>query len=791
MKKKILFVTALLSCLYLWAAEIKFSDGISLSFDGCKDGSVHFVATAKKSLNPAKEFELKRELSDVKFVKNDDGSYSWEHFVVIPEEKGYTLVCGGKPLYKSTFSTEKTMLKELREWKTAKEFHGFGEAPTAVNLSNQSWTIYNESKYGNHALLFIPYYFTDESTSVYYNANARDKIYFQDGPDAELYRTEYRRIDCYVRQDKSAGDCVQKFYEETGTSCMLPKWAYGYIQSKYGYESAEEVIALADDFKKHDIPLSAVVLDLYWFEKMGDIFWTSPKFADYKKMEERLEEDGIKLITITEPFFTSDSKNFEELKNSGLLCKNDKGKLCLWRDWWCFDSKNGGLFNPFAKKAPDFMGKRYKEMLDSGIDGFWTDLGEPEGAWNQKGLKYGKYDEADIHNYYNYYWSKALFEGLHKLEPDRRLFIMSRSGYTGIGKFNVSVWSGDVAVSWPSLTRNIAWGVNAGLSGLPYWGSDVGGFTPEKSPEELYIRWQQFGAFTPVYRAHGTGPREPFNFSEQAEKIVGSFIKTRMRLLPYIYSTARQTMTVSGKEAGESDAAGKTSGKEAGARPMMRAMFLEDKNTPAKFNESQFMFGDWILVSPITKDAFNEKEHLTYLPEGNWYDFFTLEKVNIGTGRVVTTKNTIERIPVFVKEGAIIPFAEAGADSNRTSNSAGTASTDAESGIFVIPFEGAGTADKTAENGSRESRFVLYNDDGKTEQYKNGNYSELEIVLSEKDGKAVLKCSATENKTFLSESYTIRLPKNSKAGSDKDWKVNGNTKEKKFTLKELLEGISF
>ncbi|MCR5400187.1 MAG: DUF5110 domain-containing protein [Treponema sp.] len=773
MKKLLSILSLFFLAFYLWAAEIKTEDGISVSFDGCMDGSIHFVAKTKKSLHPAKDFELKRELSQKKFIKNSDGSYLWEEYRIQPEKKGYTLFFKEKPLYTSSFSMEKTLLREIREWKTAKEFYGFGEAPTAVNLSNQSWTIYNESKYGNHALLFIPYYFSDESTSVYYNANSKDKIYFQEGSDPQVYRSEYRRIDCYVRQDTSAQSCVQKFYEETGTSCMLPKWAYGYIQSKYGYESADEVIQLADDFKKHQIPLSAVVLDLYWFEKMGDIFWTNKNYQNYQEMEERLEKDGIKLITITEPFFTSDSKNFEELKKSGLLCKNNKGKLALWRDWWCFDSKDGGLFNPFEKKAADFMGKRYKEMLDSGIDGFWTDLGEPEGAWNVKGLKYGKFEEMDLHNYYNYYWSKALFEGLHKLEPDRRLFIMSRSGFTGIGKFNVSVWSGDVAVSWPSLGKNIAWGINAGLTGLPYWGSDIGGFTPEESPEELYIRWQQFGAFTPVYRAHGTGPREPFAFSEKAEKIVANLIKNRERLLPYIYSTARQTMSGS---------------------PMMRPMFFEDKNTPSKFNEKQFMFGDWILVSPITQEAVYESEHQTYLPQGDWYDFFTLEKADSKSeGRIVTTKNTIEKIPVYIKEGAIIPFAEkntapaATDEAGKSAESlAGTKSEKADKknyGFFVIPFEGSE---------KKSSSFTLYNDDGVSEQYKNGNFSELKIQLTCENGKNLLKAQASEKRDYLSEVYTISLPK--KAAAGKDWTIsqsNPNTKEKTFTLEELLKGISF
>ena len=183
------------------------------------------------------------------------------------------------------------------------------------------------------------------------------------------------------------------------------------------------------------------------------------------------KENGVKLVTITEPFFTTASVNFDELMSKDLLCKNQKGKVALWHDWWCIGARDAGIFNPLGKNAASFMGDKYSSMLDSGIEGFWTDLGEPEKV--PADLKYGKYAEQDFHNYYNYYWSKALYEGVHAKYPNRRLFIMSRSATTGSGKFNVSVWSGDASVSWPSLSNQMAYGLNAGVSGLPYWGSDI------------------------------------------------------------------------------------------------------------------------------------------------------------------------------------------------------------------------------------------------------------------------------------------------------------------------------
>ena len=721
MKKRFIAIVMLfLGFLAQAVTNITLESKIRISFEACADGSIRIEATAPKASAPCKDLELKKAPAGQEFNKDSSGILSWNDYTIIPQKDGYKLYYNQDELYQSSFKEDKKVLLEIRNWNTAKEFYGFGEACRYSNLSNQSFVIYNVSKYGDHANLFIPFYVTDTNVAVYYNANGKDWIYFQHENDYQGYKSETKRIECFVRQDASRKESIQKFYKETESLCLMPKWAFGYIQSKYGYKSQDEVVELVENFKKRQIPLSAVVLDLYWFKKMGDISWTSPEFPNPLELNRFMEENGVKLITITEPFFTTGSKNYKELSSKGLIAKDSSGKPVLWRDWWTLDNdKEGGLFNPFNKNASAFMGKAYTEMLDSGIDGFWTDLGEPEGAKPE--IMFGKYTEKDFHNYYNYYWSKALYEGMHKERPDTRLFIMSRSGFTGSGKYSVSVWSGDVAVSWPSLKQQIAEGTNAGVSGLAYWGSDVGGFTPEKSPDELYLRWQQFGAFTPIYRAHGTGPREPFAFPEPYGTIVADHIRTRETLIPYIYSTARQTMQ---------------------GLPMMRAMYIEDESTPSEYMDTQFMFGDSILVSPITAELAVQTEHKTYLPKGNWYDFYTNSKVSADADQVITTQNKLETIPVFVKEGAIIPM------QNKSKQI-----------IKVFPAEGISNS------------FVLYNDDGVTEDYKKGSFSELCLTLEGNN----LKATINGTKDFLANSYKI---------------INAvSGKEQTVSLAQLLEGI--
>jgi alpha-glucosidase len=703
-------------------SKLQFENGTTLIFEPCSDGSIRFEAIGQNPKTPVKDLELKKTKADSEFVQNDDNSFIWQNYEISPLEDGYTLKAGDQELYTSRLSDDGKIIREKRTWKTATGFYGFGQASRKANLSSQSFTIYNESKYGDHAYIFIPFYVTNESTAVYYNANGRDKIYFQNGDDSELYRSEYHRIECYIRQEASIKDAVANFYKETESLCILPEWAYGYIQSKYGYKSSEEVIELIENFKKHEIPLSAVVLDLYWFKHMGDIFWTAPAFSNYSELNDYMEQNDIKLITITEPFFTTESSSFQELQKKELLCKNKNGKTAIWRDWWCFDDKTGGIFNPIGKNAKAFMSKKYSAMIDSGIDGFWTDLGEPEGAKDD--LKYGKYDEQDFHNYYNYYWTKALYEGVHDTKPDQRLFILSRSAGTGSGKFNVSVWSGDVSVSWPALKNQISYGLNTGISALPYWGSDVGGFVQPNSPEELYLRWQQFGAFTPVYRAHGTGNREPFNFSEKIEKLVLSVIKTRYRLLPYIYSTARQTMD---------------------GLPMMRGMYYETKSTPEQFLNSQYMFGDALLISPVMEEMADSSDHKVWLPAGTWYNFFTMEKISSDRDKVLNMKVSLETVPVFVKSGSIIPMKE---ENNNV--------------LFVFPEKGI------------KNSFTLYKDDGKTEAYKKGDYAEIKFTLDENK----LYAESKGKEEFMQKEFCVIYP--------------GNTdlsKGRRVNLKELENGI--
>lgn len=680
--KSLVSVLVLLICVFLLTNCQTFRNGnkngdFYFSFYGNSDGSV-FIDVHTKDYNvPTQDFELasKMELEEFKFNKTEG---NWNNYTVSITNNTYTMFESGNPVYTSEFSYSSDNLVEKRVWYSANEYYGFGESSTSMNLAGQQFKIFNESKYGNQAFLFIPYYVTNESDGVYYEANGKDVITFQsDKKYGQRYSSSSGRIASFYWKSSSIKENVTTFYKMSNSYSLLPKWAYGFIQSKYGYKNQQEVVDLVNEFDKRNIPLSGVVLDLYWFEKMGDIYWNEKAFPDPKGLNDFMEEKGVKLITITEPFYTNKCINHDDFLEKDFFGKSESGNVVYWNAWWCLGDPKGAIINPLHPDASKILGEKYAKMLDSGIDGFWTDLGEPESAPSR--VMFNNITENQFHNYFNYFWSKAIYDGVTQIYPDKRLFMLSRSAYTGSTQFNVSVWSGDVAVSFPSLQKQIVLGLTAGMSGLPYWGSDVGGFTPEKFDDELLVRWYQFGAFTPVFRAHGTGPREPWASTEENTKIISKYINYRMNILPYTYSLAWEANTK--------------------GIPMMRPLFFEQSNIDVKYLDSEYYYGPYILSAPITVSKRNAKTKEVYLPTGNWYDFETLKRFE--GDKTYTFETSMENFPLFIKEDAIIPMQSNGKDI-----------------LFVIPTE------------KSKSEFVWYEDDGETNNYKTKNeYVEIKCSL--------------------------------------------------------------
>jgi alpha-glucosidase (family GH31 glycosyl hydrolase) len=664
---------------------------VSFVFSGSSSGWVSVKASVKNGSVPGSNFMLCPPSDAKNFVFNGQKGV-WKEYAVTVSENAYTLFFRGKKIYTSEFKTARNRVQEYRTWYYADDFYGLGQMSRSLSLKNQTFILYNIAKYGDQTYVAVPFYTTDEGSAVYYNAASKDSIIFPgQKKDAICYQSGTGCIESFYKQCGSVKNAVSEFYAFSSSGSLLPRWAFGFIQSKYGYRNADEVKNLVTGFENRKIPLSAVVLDLYWFKHMGDLDWNRQEFPDPEGLDLWLEKKGIKLIAISEPFLTTASSHYDDFKKLGMLGTGNDGTPVTWHDWWCFDDSAGSVLNPLDDDAQRELGKIYTHMLDTGIDGFWTDLGEPESV--PSSVLFDGVPESVFHNYYNYYWTKAIHSGVADNRPDYRQFILSRSAYTGSSAYNASTWSGDVSVSFESLAKQPALGMEAGMSGLPFWGSDVGGFTPERIQEELFVRWYQFGAFTPVFRAHGTGSREPWTGTAEDCSIISSVIRTRYRLLPYIYSIAHEASL---------------------GVPMMRPMIYESAKVPASYLDTQYMFGPAILVAPVTKPAADTPVKNVWLPSGSWYNFYTLEKT---TGkRTVTVPVDRQTIPVFVKAGAVIPLdlnTDTGVPGNGKQTSAAS-----DLALLLTPEKGV------------KVTFILYEDDGVTNKYLHGAYTETVFALN-------------------------------------------------------------
>jgi alpha-glucosidase len=494
---------------------------------------------------------------------------------------------------------------------------------------------------------------------------------------------------------------MKSFADLTGKAPMPPKWALGYIQSKYGYKSWQEVNKIVDTFRQKQIPLDGMILDVYWAKENHyfDMTW-SEAFANPKESMEELTKKGIKTVPIVDPYIQVTANNFNEGDQNGYFVKDASGKTVIYDAWY----GKSGLVDFTNPKAVEWFNAQVKSLYDAGVKGYWIDLNEPEKATDSLRHHFSKGSAAEIRNVYALSEAKAFYNG-HRSYSDNRLWSLSRSGFSGIQEYGTTVWSGDIDASWESFRHNIQLGLSSSMSGMPYFTTDIGGFNG-KPTAELYTRWMQAGSFMPIFRAHNcecgdpTNTREPWAFGEKAEGIVKQSIEERYKLLPYIYSATKQT----------------TDGNVSLMRPL-----VIDYSTDANVYgiEDQWMFGPNMLVAPISLEGISKRN--IYLPEGTWYDWSS-HKTFVG-GQTIEYEADLTKIPVFVKEGAIIPQREI---QNYTNENPASMMT-----LNVYPKQ-AGEA----------SSFNLYEDDGQTYKYEQGESANTEITASSNGENVTLEISA-------------------------------------------------
>lgn len=541
-------------------------------------------------------------------------------------------------------------------------------------------------------------------------------------PDAERHSLSLasevaKSIDYYYVAGANADEVIAGYRALTGKAVLLPRWAYGFWQSRQRYNTQDEVLGVAREYRKRGIPLDAIVQDwFYWPEDAwGSHDFDAKRFPDPKGLVDALHKDNVKLMISVWPKFYPTTDNYKELDAKGFMYR--KNVEAGTKDWVGPGYLNSH-FDPYAQEARDIYWRQIDQKLKAtGVDGWWLDNTEPDVHSNLDRAtlteRIGPTAIGPAAQYFNTYALKvtqAVYEGERKsATPDKRVFILTRSGTAGLQRHAATTWSGDVPARWVEIHRQIAAGVGMSMSGLPNWSFDIGGFSTEArytnpNPKdlaewrEMNLRWFQFGAFAPVFRSHGEPPfREIWNLAPAGSEVYESLaahVRLRYRLLPYIYTLAADVHHRDGS--------------------IMRGLAMDFPTDAKALNVSdQYLFGPSFLVNPVyTHEA---RSRSVYLPGGTrWYDFYSGEAQD--GGKTIDAAAPLAHMPVFVKAGAIVPIGPAIQYSNEKP--------DAPLTLYV--YAGA--------NGA----FELYEDDGVTYGYERNAFSRISMRYDDASGELMI-----------------------------------------------------
>jgi alpha-D-xyloside xylohydrolase len=465
-----------------------------------------------------------------------------------------------------------------------------------------------------------------------------------------FYAEYAKQIDYVIFFGESPAKLVTHYSSLTGTSPEMPEFATGFWQSKLRYSSQEELLSVARDYKKRNLPISVIVADFYHWPISGDWKFNKEFWPDPKGMIKELESMGIKLLVSVWPTLNIKSENYTEFIENNYTIRPEVGTnvflSLIYKQAQAIDNLTFvDVTNPEARNL--FWSKIKKNYFDDGVRMFWLDEAEPEiDPLDYDNLRYSIGNGSEVSNIYPYYLAKTFYEG-QKGENQKDIVNLIRSGWIGSQRYGAVLWSGDIFGTFDVLRRQIKAGLNISLCGIPWWNSDIGGFygdSESKEYRELLIRWFQYATFTPIMRLHGIrypyhsiegqvvgsgAPNEVWSYGEEACKIMTHYLEIREKLRPYIM----KHMKVASRD----------------GTPVMRPLFYDFPNDKACYVvDDQFMFGPDIMVAPVTEAG--ERSRKIYFPVGSeWVDTRSGKKYK--GGQTIDYSLTLENIPVFTRNG--------------------------------------------------------------------------------------------------------------------------------------------
>lgn len=572
--------------------------------------------------------------------------------------------------------------------------YGTGSRAIDLNLRGNKFTIYNQASYGysfgaKQLNINVPLVISSKNYGLFFDNYARGTFDLASTESTLLqYTADTLGLNYYIIDGSSIDQVISNYTLLTGRQPLTPRWALGFIQSKYGYKNETEAKSIVSSLQSEKFKLDALVLDLYWFgdkQFMGNLDWNATQWPNHTQMVSDFKSKGVKTVLITETYFTTQSTNFTPASTKGYFGKTANGSTYVLNGFW---AGNSGLLDIYNPEARNWFWKFYKDKIDEGIDGWWCDLGEPESHPNDMFHINGK--AQTVHNLYSHYWANMLKTKYDSIYPEKRIFNLIRSGYAGTQRYGALPWSGDISRQWDGLKAQIPLMLNSGLSGFAMMHSDAGGFTGGGQNNELYTRWLQFAAFTPIMRAHGEGvPPEPIFYPTVNKNIVRNYIDLRYSLLPTNYSLLYE-MHLKGKPL---------------AKPM--SYFESDKSTTYNISD-QYYWGDNMIIAPVLVEG--QTSRSVYLPEGKWYNYFT-NQVYTGN-QTLSIASPLANIPVLVRGGTTIAT---------TPSKSSTNAMNSDTLQFQYYFG------ELSEKNKSFAKTTVYEDDGLT---NSGLYNQLELVSS-------------------------------------------------------------
>jgi alpha-glucosidase len=540
----------------------------------------------------------------------------------------------------------------VRDWKWMppdEHYFGLGEEAGPLDKRGHAYLMWNTDDYGwqessNPLYEDIPFFIAlrdGRAYGIFFDNPWRSSFDMGvESPDFYSFGAEGGDLNYYFFYGPSPKTVLERYTELVGRTPLPARWAIAYHQCRYSYYPESKVRYIADSFRELRIPCDVLFLDIHYMDGYRIFTWDKSRFPDPKGMISDLRKQGFRIVTIIDPGVKVDPNYW--VYQQGLagddFVKMPDGKPFVGKVW-----PGDSVWPDFTwGRVREWWGTLYKGLVDDGVAGFWNDMNEPSvfNATKTMPLDAVFYDhgldspQAKIHNVYGMLMSRATEEGVLKLRPDARPLVITRDTYAGGQRYS-AVWTGDNSSAWNHLRISLPELMSMGLSGLTLAGADIGGFALSATPE-LYTRWLEAGIFYPYCRTHtvlGSRNQEPWSYGNRYTDINRRSIELRYRLLPYLYNAFYDSSRT--------------------GLPVMRALLLDYPDDPkAIAQNAEFLFGDDLLIAPVIKQGEQQRE--VYLPRGDWYDYWSGRP--IAGPADLTAKAPLDRVPIYVRAGAVIPM---------------------------------------------------------------------------------------------------------------------------------------